>query len=607
MGAQEKTQTRERLASLRKRMEAHGIDAYVIMTDDFHASEYVDVYFKCRAYISGFTGSAGTLVVTADEAGVWTDGRYFLQAGQQLADTGITLRKMGEPGVPTIPAYLQEKLQNGQCLGYDGRTVNAAYADTLKAALDGKEIRYAETVDLVGEIWSDRPSFPAHPIWDLPESYTGKSRSEKLADLRAKMTEYGADRFLLASLDDIAWLYNLRGGDVAYNPVFMSYTLVEQDKSVLYVAPEAAPAELTAVLAKVGVEIRPYLQVYEDVKQLPEGSSLLLDRGSVHVALLSSLPESVRLINRANPTMVAKALKTPVERENIRAAHVQDGVAVTKMIYWLRQLVNTEEYKNGKVTELDVAAKLLSFRQERPGFLGESFDPIIGTGAHGAIIHYAPTEESNAPIEHNTFLLMDTGGQYWQGTTDITRTVSMGEVNAEEKRYYTAVLRGNLNLAAIKFKYGCTGANFDILSRSPLWELGYDFNHGTGHGVGYLLNVHEGPQRIRLKCVGDDVVFEEGMLTSDEPGAYLEGKFGVRLENLMLCLKAEKTDTAQFMRFEPVTMVPFDRASILPEMMTNRELELLNEYHAQVYAAVSPYLTEAERAWLAQETAPIKA
>lgn len=607
MGAQEKTQTRERLASLRKRMEAHGIDAYVIMTDDFHASEYVDVYFKCRAYISGFTGSAGTLVVTADEAGVWTDGRYFLQAGQQLADTGITLRKMGEPGVPTIPAYLQEKLQNGQCLGYDGRTVNAAYADTLKAALDGKKIRYAETVDLVGEIWSDRPPFPAHPIWDLPESYTGKSRGEKLADLRAKMTEYGADRFLLASLDDIAWLYNLRGGDVAYNPVFMSYTLVEQDKSILYVAPEAVPAELTAVLAQVGVEIRPYLQVYEDVKQLPEGSSLLLDRGSVNVALLSSLPESVRLINRANPTMVAKALKTPVEMENIRAAHVQDGVAVTKMIYWLRQLVNTEDYKNGKVTELDVAAKLLSFRQERPGFLEESFDPIIGTGAHGAIIHYAPTEESNAPIEHNTFLLMDTGGQYWQGTTDITRTVSMGEVNEEEKRYYTAVLRGNLNLAAIKFKYGCTGANFDILSRSPLWELGYDFNHGTGHGVGYLLNVHEGPQRIRLKCVGDDVVFEEGMLTSDEPGAYLEGKFGVRLENLMLCLKAEKTDTAQFMRFEPVTMVPFDRASILPEMMTNRELELLNEYHAQVYAAVSPYLTEDERAWLAQETAPIKA
>lgn len=607
MGAQEKAQTRERLASLRKRMEAHGIDAYVIMTDDFHASEYVDVYFKCRAYVSGFTGSAGTLVVTADEAGVWTDGRYFLQAGQQLADTGITLRKMGEPGVPTIPNYLRETLQNGQCLGYDGRTVNAAYADSLKQALEGKEIRYAETVDLVGEIWPDRPPFPAHPIWDLPASYTGKTRGEKLTALRAKMAEYGADRFLLASLDDIAWLYNLRGSDVAYNPVFMSYTVVEKEKAILYAAPEAISSELTAVLQQDGVEIRPYLQVYEDVKQLPEGSALLLDRGTVNVALLSALPQSVQLINRPNPTMLAKALKTPEEMANIRIAHVQDGVAVTKMIYWLRQLVKTDDYKQGKVTELDAAAKLLSFRQERPDFLEESFDPIIGTGAHGAIIHYAPTEESNAPIEHNTFLLMDTGGQYMQGTTDITRTVSMGDVTEEEKRYYTAVLRGNLNLAAIKFKYGCTGANLDVLSRSPLWELGYDFNHGTGHGVGYLLNVHEGPQRIRLKCVGDDVVFEEGMLTSDEPGAYLEGKFGVRLENLMLCLKDEKTDTAQFMRFEPVTMVPFDRASILPEMMTNRELELLNEYHAQVYAAVSSYLTEDERAWLAQETAPITA
>lgn len=607
MGAQEKAQTRERLAHLRQRMEAHGIDAYVIMTDDFHASEYVDVYFKCRAYISGFTGSAGTLVVTADEAGVWTDGRYFLQAGQQLADTGITLRKMGEPGVPTISAYLREALNNGQCLGYDGRTVNAAFADSLREALAGKDIRYVETVDLVGELWDDRPPFPAHPVWDLPVCYAGKSRGEKMAALRAKMAEYGADRFLLASLDDIAWLYNLRGGDVAYNPVFMSYTVVEQDKAILYVAPEAVSSELKTVLQQDGIELRPYLQVYEDVKYLPEGSTLLLDRGTVNMALLCALPQGVQLINRPNPTMVAKAVKTPVEMANIRVAHVQDGVAMTKLIYWLHQMVAAGEIQKGNITELDVAAKLLSFRRERPGFLDESFDPIVGTGAHGAIIHYAPTEESNVPVELNTYLLMDTGGQYWQGTTDITRTVAMGQVGEEEKRYYTAVLRGNLNLAAVRFKYGCTGGNLDVLSRSALWELGYDFNHGTGHGVGYLLNVHEGPQRIRLKCTGDDVVLEEGMLTSDEPGAYLEGKFGIRLENLMLCVKAGKTDTAQFMRFEPVTMVPFDRASILPEMMSDRELALLNAYHAQVYAAVSPYLTEDERAWLAQETAPFKA
>lgn len=587
-----------RITALRQLMRSRGIDAYLVLSEDYHASEYVGDYFKCRAYLSGFTGSAGTLVITADEAGLWTDGRYFLQAAQQLRGSGITLHKMGEDAA--IPTYLQATLKSGQCLGYDGRTVRADYAKQLKNALCKLQIRYEETVDLVGELWSDRPPFPAAPIWELPTVYTGKTRREKLADLRRAMDEVGADCHLLSSLDDIAWLYNLRGGDVLYNPVFMSHTLLTPDKTILYAAPEAVGAALTAILRGDGITVKPYEQIYEDLTSLSDGSRVLLDEDAVNVALCHALPESVIPIVRTNPTTLFKAQKTPTEQENMRLCHVYDGVALTKLLYWLRsQPLCT--------TELEIADQLERLRAACPDYLGQSFAPIIASGAHGAIVHYEPTAESNCALENNSFLLMDTGGQYWQGTTDVTRTVAIGSLTREQKTHYTAVLRGHLSLAAAYFKHGCTGANLDYLARSPLWELGLDYNHGTGHGVGYLLNVHEGPQSIHLRQRNGGAVLSEGMVLSDEPGVYLENHYGIRLENLLLCRKAERTDCGQFMAFDALTMVPFDRSAIDPTQMTERELLLLNTYHAAVYDALSPYLTPEEKDWLYEATRPLTA
>ena len=603
----DKTIYRNRLSALRRLMADKGIDAYLIVSDDDHASEYVGDYFKCREFLSGFDGSAGSLVITQTEAGLWTDGRYFLQAREQLGGTGITLQKMGEPDVPAIPAYLASVLQDGQCLGYDGRTIRAGYAAEIEAALAGKQIRYVQTEDLVGQIWKDRPPFPEHPVWILPDSYVGRSRAEKLAMVRKQMAQAGAERYLLASLDDIAWLYNIRGNDIAYNPVVLSYTIIEQEQAILYGTLSAFSDEVRKQLEADSILLRPYLQVYEDLKILPAESSVMLDPSTSNVALLSCIPEGVKVIRQTNPTTLFKAVKTPEEMENERKAHVQDGVAVTKLIYWLKQMQDSQELKEGKITEQVVRKKLEALRKEREGYLDQSFAPIIAAGAHGAIVHYEPTEATDIPLVEHSFVLMDTGGQYWQGTTDITRTVSIGTLTDTQKAHYTAVLRGNLNLGAARFKHGCTGMNLDVLARTPLWELGLDYNHGTGHGVGYLLNVHEGPNAIRFKEAGGKAgaVLEEGMITSNEPGLYLEGQYGIRVENLVLCKKAEQTEYGQFMEFETLTVVPHDRAAILPEQMSKRELALLNAYHKTVYETISPYLTEEERKWLKEETREI--
>lgn len=594
---------KDRIVKLRNKMREYAIDAYLVVSDDFHASEYVCDYFKCREYLSGFSGSAGTLIVTQEEAQLWTDGRYFLQAEEQLADTGIHLMKMGEEGVPTVQKYLAELLKDEDSLGYDGRTIRVKYADSIQKELQGKNIKYIENIDLVGEIWKDRPSFPKNQIWLLPEKYTGKSRKDKLTELRETMTHTGADAVLLAALDDIAWLYNLRGDDIPYNPVALSYTMIYSDRAVFYRDSETIGEEVQKALKKDGIEIAPYLQVYEDVKKL-QGITLLFDEEKINVALRNAIPLNVSVINQTNPTTLSKAKKNLTEMENDRYAHILDGVAVTKLIYWLKQMHKTGKIKN--ITELDVCEKLENFRKQGEGYLQQSFEPIVATGAHGAIVHYEPTEASNALLEDNTFVLMDTGGQYLYGTTDITRTVSLGELTREQKIHYTTVLKGHLNLASAKFKYGCTGVNLDYLARSPLWEMGLDFNHGTGHGVGYLLNVHEGPNGIRLKEAGGSIgtILEEGMITSNEPGLYLEGKYGIRIENLTLCLKDKKTEYGQFMKFETLTMVPYDREAILPEIMSEKEVERLNQYHAVVYEKISPYLTENEKTWLMEQTKP---
>lgn len=591
----------ERIHALRERMKEQKIDAYLIPTDDFHASEYVGEYFKCRKYITGFTGSAGTAVIMQDMAGLWTDGRYFIQAAQQLEGTGVTLFKMGEPEVPTIEKFLEENLSDGMCLGFDGRTVSAAQAEEFAKILGKKGVSLSVDHDLVGEIWEDRPELSCEPVIELDVKWTGESRAEKCTRIRKMMAEKNAQVFALTSLDDIAWLLNIRGNDIHCCPVVLSYLVMTQTEIRLFANEKAFPAEVKAALAEDGVTLYPYDAIYTYVKTLENGTTVLLSKQKANSRLVSSIPSAVTLLDEENLTLLPKAIKNATEVENERIAHIKDGVALTKFIYWLKKNV-------GKIpmTELSAEEKLYSFRAQQENFLGNSFDPIISYGTHAAIVHYSATPETDIPIEPRSFLLADTGGHYYEGTTDTTRTIVMGTVTEEEKKHFTAVLRGMLNLADAKFRHGCTGANLDHLARGPLWELGQDYNHGTGHGVGYLLNVHEGPNSFRWKVVpGNNAVLEEGMITSDEPGYYLEDGYGIRHENLIVCKKAEKTEYGQFMCFEHLTMVPFDLEAVVPEQMNAQERALLNAYHAQVYEKISPYMEEDEKEWLKEATRAI--
>lgn len=609
-----------RLRKLRNLMKERGMDYFLIPSDDFHGSEYVHDYFKCREYMSGFSGSAGTLVVGVEAAGLWTDGRYFLQAEEQLAGSGITLYKMGQPGVPTVIEFLSEGLKDGGTLGFDGRVVSKSFADRLKEKIREKypralmKICFAYGEDLVDLVWADRPALTAEPVMELALCYAGVGRADKLSLIREKMWEKQGDYFLLTSLDDIAWLLNIRGGDVAYNPVVRAYFMVSattdegtemsaQPMAYLYAEESAFPATLREGLQKDGVQIKPYAQIYDDVANLPDECKLLWDEKVINYTLYRSCNSQVEMVTCENLTQFPKAVKNSTEIENIRKAHVKDGVAVTRFLYWMDQAVS-----RGGVTELSAAEKLENFRQEQEHYFGQSFAPIVGYGAHGAIVHYSATDESNVELRPDNFVLIDTGGQYLEGTTDITRTIALGEPTAEQKQHYTAVLKGNLNLSAMKFPYECTGLNLDAIARKPLWDLGLDYNHGTGHGVGYFLNVHEGPNAFRQRAVTgreNDTHFEEGMVTSDEPGVYLEGKYGIRLENLILSRKAEKHGSQQFMCFEVLTLVPFDLRAVDVSMLTEPERLYLNAYHKRVFDTISPYLNEAETAWLANATREI--
>ena len=593
---------KQKLNALRILMKEKKIDAYLVPTDDFHGSEYVGDYFKCRKYITGFTGSAGTAIITQDMAGLWTDGRYFIQAADQLRDTTIELFKSGEPGVPTVHQFLNDKLEEGMCLGFDGRTVSAREAEELQELLQEKHITFFVNDDLIGEIWEDRPVLSCEPVMELDIRWTGKSRADKIAEIREQMKAKEADTFILTSLDDIAWLLNIRGNDIHCCPVVLSYLVMMENELRLYANAAAFSEEIRSNLEADGVKIYPYDDVYSYVQSISSDKKVLLSRANVNSRLVSNIPSEVTILDEPNLTLLPKAVKNETEMENERIAHIKDGVAVTKFIHWLKKNVTRTT-----ITELSTAEKLYQFRSEQEHFLGESFDPIIAYGTHAAIVHYSATEATDIPLEARGMVLADTGGHYLEGTTDITRTIVLGPVTAKEKKFFTAVLRGNLNLAAAKFKYGCTGLNLDYLARGPLWELGEDYNHGTGHGVGYLLNVHEGPNSFRWKNLPGNPapVLEEGMITSDEPGYYLENEFGIRHENLVLCKKAEKTSFGQFMCFEPLTMVPFDLEGINPEEMTERERKLLNDYHQKVYTTISPYLDEEEKEWLKQATREI--
>ena len=590
-----------RLQALRQLMKQRELAAYIIPTDDFHSSEYVGEYFKAREYMSGFTGSAGTLVVLEDEVALWTDGRYFIQAQDQLRDTSILLMKAGQPGVSTIAEYLQEKLQESGKVGFDGRTVTEQFVKGIAEKTDAKGITFYGEEDLVGMIWKERPKLSAEPVWELDVRYAGVSRKEKLDAVREKMRQKEADVLLVTALDEIAWLLNLRGNDVRNTPVFLSYMLIGQEKAVLCVQEQILSEEIREKLRMAGVDLASYDKIEELLCRLKPGQHIWVDSKQISYRLLHSIPDQVAIVDETGPVTGMKAVKNPTETEHIRAAHVKDGVAVTRFMRWLKEHVGTEE-----ITERKAASKLESFREQMDGYLMPSFDPILAYGAHAAIVHYEPTPQTDIPLQPKGLCLADTGGHYREGTTDITRTIALGEVTAEERRAYTIVLRGHLNLAAAVFPYGVCGQNLDVLARGPLWENGLDYNHGTGHGVGYLLNVHEGPQNFRWRIrEGDYVPLEEGMVISNEPGFYLEGRFGIRHENLMLCRKGEKNEYGQFMYLEPLTMVPFDRDAIDPQLLTDRELALLNAYHRKVYHTISPYLEEEDLECLTRATEEI--
>lgn len=586
----------ERLQQLREEMAKRNIAVYIVPTADFHESEYVGEHFKTRKFITGFSGSAGTAVITMKEAGLWTDGRYFVQAGEQLKGTTVKLFRMGEEGVPTVNEYVEQVLQAKECIGFDGRVVNGAWGAQLKAIADKKHGSLYVKEDLVDLIWKDRPQLSAEPVRILEEKYSGKSTKDKIADVRKVMEKKGADLHLLTSLYDIAWLLNVRGNDISYVPVVLSYLALSREKCIWFVQESALSEKVKEYLKENQVEVRSYEAFYDYIPQIADDSTILMNAATVNYRICSSIPASCTILDEIEPTVLMKAIKNKVEVDNTRNAHVKDAVAMCKFMYWLKNNI-------GKIpmTEISVSDYLADLRAEQEGFLDLSFGTISGYSEHGAICHYSATPESDKELKPEGLLLVDSGGHYKEGTTDITRTFALGPITDEMRRDFTLICRSNMNLANARFLYGCTGQNLDILARGPLWDLGLDFKHGTGHGVGYVLNVHEGPNGFRWRTVAernDSAVLEEGMITTDEPGIYIEGKYGIRTENELVCHKGEKNEYGQFMYFENITYVPIDLDAIDPKQMTSVEKQRLNDYHANVYRVVSPYLNEEEREWL---------
>lgn len=593
----------ERLKKLREEMAQRGIDIYVVPTSDFHDSEYVGEHFKARKFITGFTGSAGTAVITMTEAGLWTDGRYFVQAERQLEGSTVTLYRMGEEGVPTVDEFLAEKLPENGCLGFDGRVIGGTWGRRMEKLAEKKNGTIHCNEDLIDIIWEDRPALSKEPVFILEEKYAGKSTAEKLAAVREAMEKEGADYHILTSLYDIAWLLNVRGGDIECVPVVLSYLVLTEKECIWFLQEEIVDEKLRAYLNENHITTRAYDAIYEYVLDIPANAKVLLSAGQVNYRIVSSLNEDITIIDKPNPTLLMKAVKNQTEVDNTRAAHVKDGVAVTKFMYWLKNNIGKT-----KITEISASDYLENLRKEQENFLGISFNTISAYGANAAMMHYSATPESDTELKPEGFLLVDSGGHYYEGTTDITRTFALGPITDEMRTHFTAVCRSNMNLAHAKFLYGCTGLNLDILARGPLWEMGIDYKCGTGHGVGYLLNVHEGPNGFRWRVVterNDSGVLQEGMITTDEPGVYLEGKYGIRTENELVCHKSCKNEYGQFMEFENITYAPIDLDAIDPEQMTKREREYLNEYHAMVYKTLSPYMTEEENEWLKRYTRAI--
>ncbi|WP_029409093.1 aminopeptidase P family protein [Treponema pedis] len=581
----------ERIAALRQKMEALSLSAYLVPSSDPHQSEYLPENYKTRAFISGFTGSAGTVVVTKDKAILWTDGRYFLQAEKQLEGSGVELYKMAEPNVPTVNEFLRSVLKDGEKLGMDGKVIALRTYEAMQAELAG--IEFVTTVDLIGDIWTDRPSQILSKAFIQDVKYAGKSPKEKLEQLRKELCSKNCSSTVIGALEDVCYLFNIRGSDITCNPVVTAYAIVETEKATLFISEKQLTSEVKDFLSSQGVQIKDYEAVFEEASRLD--GTVYLDPSRTNVFLFEKIKAKIE--KGLNITSTMKAVKNEIELKNFDKAMEKDGAAMIKILKWV------EENADKGVTEWDVSEQLLKFRAEGEGFIEASFETISGYGPNGAVIHYSPEKKTCAALQPKSFLLLDSGGHYFDGTTDITRTIPLGPLTEEEKENYTLVLKAHINLARAKFKAGTTGFALDTLARAPLWAFGKDYKHGTGHGVGFVLSVHEGPQSISGKYI--DVPMQLGMVTSNEPGLYIAGSHGIRIESLVVTVPFMKTGDGDFYRFKTITLCPIDTRPIIKNLLSSEEIEWLNEYHKEVFERLSPYVDGVYKEFLKKKTEAI--
>lgn len=592
----------QKLAALRAAMQEKGVDGVYVPSADPHMSEYLPAHWKSRAWLSGFTGSAGTLCVTAEKAALWTDGRYFIQAARQLAGSGIELMRMAQPGVPTVEAWLAETLPQGGVLALDGMYASASSVEALQKAFEEKKITVKDE-DFISPLWREnRPAVPATPVWMLSKEQAGLSAAEKLALLRQKLTQDKAGAMLVTRLDSVAWLLNLRASDIAYNPFALAYCLVEENAARLFINFSRVPKEVREELAGQGVTLCPYEDARGALSGLQGPVTVLYEPAGTSWAMLRAMQENPAVTNKAGaePVQALKGTKNETEIAHLKQAHRKDGAAMVRFEIELRRRMEAGE----SWTEMQASDYLLSLRCAQPDSLGASFETIAAYGPNAAMMHYAPAKENCAVIEPHGFLLVDSGGQYRDGTTDITRTYALGPLTREEREDYTLVLKCHIGVARAVFKEGSAGQNIDILARETLWRRGLDYRCGTGHGVGFVGGVHEGPQNLSARGTA---AFVPGMTITDEPGIYEEGKLGIRIENELLCVPVCETEYGKFYGFEPFTYCPIDTRPLVLSLLTQEELEWLNAYHARVKQELAPYLTQEENAWLEKACAPVTA
>ncbi len=590
--------TTNNIIRLREQMALDGIDAFIIYTADPHNSEYPADHWKFREYISGFNGSAGTLVVTKNHAGLWTDSRYFIQADKQLRGTPIELHRMGIPGVPDYISYLTYLLPSGSVVGVDGRTMTESECRDMTRTLWNFGITINMNLDYANVLFAGRPELPVDAIWQMPKEHEGRSRADKLAEVRRSMKKSGATHYIVSALDDVAWLTNLRCSDVEFNPVFYAYMIVTDNDAHIYVDPHKLTADVSAALEHDGIITHLYEHFERDLAAIPTSSHVMFDPDQLNAYSASAIPSEVTRLEERSIATRLKSIKCHAEIANMEKAHARDGAALVRFARWMKEHVGHE-----RLTELDLSAALTAERAKDKLYISDSFGTIMAYGENGAIVHYEPTIESNTEVQPHGLLLIDSGGQYIDGTTDITRTFALGPLTDKERLHYTLTLKGTIALAMAIFPAGTRGVQLDTFARQAMWRYGVDYGHGTGHGVGYCLNVHEGPQNISKKLI--DETIQQGMITSDEPGIYKEGSHGVRIENLTVCVEAKRTDFGSFLGFKTITMFPIDKAPIMADLLTTQELKWLNDYHQTVLRTLEPLLTGADLDWLREACQPL--